>query len=73
MNTAKTITVVDEGQEIALNKDFEDRLVAGGLIYYCDECKVYHIDPEHDWKSLAQALHTIQTDIAALPQPPKRH
>ena len=63
--TEQQITISDDGQEIILSKAYEDRLVAGGFIYSCEECgSNYHLDPEHTWQTLATALAEIQNDLA---------
>lgn len=63
--TEEQITISDDGQEITLNKGYEDRLVAGGFIYSCEDCGgIYHLDPEHTWQTLAAALAEIQNDLA---------
>lgn len=65
MNTAETISIQDDTQEITLSKAYEARLVSDGIIYACEDCGgAYHLKDEHTWQSLAAALSQLQNDFA---------
>lgn len=55
MSTELRPRLMDDMQEITLNQRLEEELVQRDWIYWCDECKVYHMNPECGWADIVDA------------------